>query len=412
MSSRTKNPSESGQTRKTKRTKPIVAQRTRTTIDRPSVREQPERKPAHVQLMRRLITKAFGAWYSLSTHCATRAGWAPRVEPYVGYGTEKFSRIICRTVFGAPGHGLRRRIGRGIQNIFMIPAPKVPVRISIDGIPVLTAQVGDLNQFDTLDSIAQSDISKINTDAQGYMDLLAKRDMTPGVHTITYSVKHRAPVSSPLYISPDGSPVGIISDVDDTIMVSQVPQIAQATLTFLFKDPKRRTSVPGMAVFYNKIAQLFPGAPFFYLSTSPWNVEGSIRELIRSHGFPQGPILLRDIDPRPKTFVPSGVQHKLEFVQQLMSDFPHMRFIVLGDDGQQDPTTYARLTRLYPGRILAIGIRQLTSDERHLQQILTPTSTPDVDVPVFYGQSGVNLMTTMLPTLEALAEKEYGPHDE
>ena len=37
-----------------------------------------------------------------------------------------------------------------------------------------------------------------------------------------------------------------------------------------------------------------------------------------------------------ESFIPIGVQHKLEFVQQLMSDFPHMKFILIGDDGQQD----------------------------------------------------------------------------
>ncbi|TCD54515.1 DUF2183 domain-containing protein [Alloscardovia theropitheci] len=382
-----------------------MAQRTRTTIDRPSIHEKTETKPAPIQFMRRTVTCIFDMWYKASMYCARKAHWEPRVEPYVGYGTEKFSRIICRTVYSARGRGIRRTINRGIRNIFMVPAPRVPVRISIDDIPVLTAQIGDLSQYDSLDSIAESDISRINTDNQGYLDLLTKRNMTAGMHTIAYSVKNRAPVFSPLYISPDGSPVGIISDVDDTIMVSQVPNAARAAIKFLFTSPHKRASVPGMSVFYNKIADLFPGAPFFYLSTSPWNVEGTIREVIRSHGFPQGPILLRDIDPRPKTFIPSGVQHKLEFAQQLMSDFPHMKFILLGDDGQQDPTTYARLTRLYPDRILAIGIRQLTTDEKHLQQTLSPTSAPDVGVPVFYGQSGVSLMATMLPLLEQISRQ-------
>ena len=57
--------------------------------------------------------------------------------------------------------------------------------------------------------------------------------MTPGTHTITYRVGKRPPWHRPLFISPDGSPVGIISDVDDTIMVSQVPHMAKAALKFL-----------------------------------------------------------------------------------------------------------------------------------------------------------------------------------
>lgn len=103
-----------------------------------------------------------------------------------------------------------------------------------------------------------------------------------------------------------------------------------------------------MNLLFNRIADMFPDAPFFYLSTSPWNVESSIR----LHHLPRIPgrtALLRDLDPRPKTFIPSGVQHKLEYAEQLMADFPDMKFILIGDDGQKDPTTYATIAKRYPG---------------------------------------------------------------
>ena len=103
----------------------------------------------------------------------------------------------------------------------------------------------------------------------------------------------------------------------------------------LFLDPKKKASVPGMSVLFTRIADLFPGAPFFYLSTSPWNVESSIRNFITDHGFPEGPLLLRDLDPRPKTFVPTGPQHKLEFAEQLMADFPDMKFILVAMTGRK-----------------------------------------------------------------------------
>lgn len=48
-----------------------------------------------------------------------------------------------------------------------------------------------------------------------------------------------------------------------------------------------------MNLLFNRIADMFPDAPFFYLSTSPWNVESSIRHFITNHGFPEGPLLLR-----------------------------------------------------------------------------------------------------------------------
>ena len=198
----------------------------------------------------------------------------------------------------------------------------------------------------------------------------------------------------------------IISDVDDTIMITQAPVPWKAAYNLLFLDPKKKASVPGMSVLFTRIADLFPGAPFFYLSTSPWNVESSIRNFITDHGFPEGPLLLRDLDPRPKTFVPTGPQHKLEFAEQLMADFPDMKFILVGDDGQKDPTTYATIARRYPGRVLAIVIRELSPRESTgLASVTGVTSTqptPVTDVPVFTGTTGSNILKTMLPYLKTV----------
>ena len=47
------------------------------------------------------------------------------------------------------------------------------------------------------------------------------------------------------------------------------------------------------------------------------------------------------------------MQHKLEYAEQLMADFPDMKFILIGDDGQKDPTTYATIARRYPGPTVA-----------------------------------------------------------
>ena len=117
-------------------------------------------------------------------------------------------------------------------------------------------------------------------------------------------------------------------------------------------------------------------------------------------------MLLRDLDPRPKTFIPSGVQHKLEYAEQLMADFPDMKFILIGDDGQKDPTTYATIARRYPGRVLAICIRQLTPREvaGNIGSVAGRANTqpmPVTDVPVFTGATGSNIMKTMLPYLRA-----------
>ena len=96
----------------------------------------------------------------------------------------------------------------------------------------------------------------------------------------------------------------------------------------------------------------------------------------------------------------------MEFIRQLMADFPKMRFLLIGDDGQSDPSTFAQVVRQYPGRVLAIGIRQLSPQETGLGSLSKRTATqpmPVTDVPVFYGTTGANLMRTLLPYLRRRA---------
>ena len=383
-------------------TVPIPARRVMTIFDAASRHERIEAKPPVVRLARRIITRVFGLWLRISTFFVRNLGWRERVEPYVGYGTDDYSRLVCRTVYG-PARPRSGMANRGIRGMLTVPAPRVRVRIAIDRIPVETVQIGASEVYDKVDPSVRTDSRSAASDAAGDLDLVAERRLSPGIHDVSYRVRGRAPVHANLFTIAPGTPVGVISDVDDTIMVTQAPTLWKAAYNLLLLNPRKRVPVPGMGALFTRISDLFPEAPFFYLSTSPWNVEGSIRHFIADHGYPQGPLLLRDLDPRPKTFVPTGVQHKLEFAEQLMADFPAMRFILIGDDGQRDPTTYATIARRYPGRVLAIAIRQLSPRESGpwggVSGVATTQPAPVTDVPVFMGTTGANLMSTMIPFL-------------
>ena len=387
-------------------TVPIPARHVVTTFDAASKHEQIDVKPLPVRIFRRIVTGVFSLWAKISTTIVTNLNWRQQVEPYVGYGTSNFSRLICRTVY----EPLRRQPGalmRGWRGMLAVPAPKVKVKLSIDGVPVETVQVGTSEVYDRVDRFRERSIDYAVSDSAGYLDLVADRALEPGIHHVSYQVEGRHAVDSNLFTIAPGTRVGVISDVDDTIMITQAPTLWKAAYNLLLLNPQKRASVPGMAVLFNRIADIFPDAPFFYLSTSPWNVESSIRHFIENYGFPDGPLLLRDLDPRPKTFIPSGVQHKLEYAEQLMGDFPDMKFILIGDDGQKDPTTYATIAKRYPGRVLAIGIRQLSPRESSplgpVRGMTQSQPSPVTDVPVFTGTTGANLMKTMLPYLRQFA---------
>ena len=328
-------------------TVPIPARKAATTFDTPSKRERIEVKPPITRFhtscrhprVRRMVTHL-------------HSGGAP-----MGTGIREWNPmwVMAPAILASDlPHGIRPRhaqsgeLIRGIRGMLAIPAPRTHVQASIDDMPLNTVQIGVSEVYDKVDRTRDLGSEYAISDSAGYLDLVAEHRLVPGIHRVSYSVANRKPVSANLYTIPASAKVGIISDVDDTIMITQAPVPWKAAYNLLFLDPKKKASVPGMSVLFTRIADLFPGAPFFYLSTSPWNVESSIRNFITDHGFPEGPLLLRDLDPRPKTFVPTGPQHKLEFAEQLMADFPDMKFILVGDDGQKDPTTYATIARRYP----------------------------------------------------------------
>ena len=100
--------------------------------------------------------------------------------------------------------------------------------------------------------------------------------LEPGIHNVSYKVRSRKPVNANLFTIPSGTKVGVISDVDDTIMVTQAPRLMKAAYNLLLLNPRKKVPVASMNLLFNRIADMFPDAPFFYLSTSPWNVESWI----------------------------------------------------------------------------------------------------------------------------------------
>lgn len=88
-------------------TVPIPARHVVTTFDAASKHEQIDVKPLPVRIFRRIVTGVFSLWAKISTTIVTNLNWRQQVEPYVGYGTSNFSRLICRTVY----EPLRRKPG-------------------------------------------------------------------------------------------------------------------------------------------------------------------------------------------------------------------------------------------------------------------------------------------------------------
>lgn len=171
----------------------------------------------------------------------------------------------------------------------------------------------------------------------------------------------------PILIPRGDSRFGVISDIDDTIMQSHATDLLRlAWLTFTHNA---RTRVPfeGVSAFYRALQRGHCETqqnPVFYVSSSAWNLFDMLAEFMEIHELPKGPILLRDLGGNKENFIRSGHEHKLEKIERIFASCPELPFILIGDSGQQDPYLYRKVVRDFPGRVLAVYIRDVAEKTR------------------------------------------------
>jgi phosphatidate phosphatase APP1 len=163
------------------------------------------------------------------------------------------------------------------------------------------------------------------------------------------------------------SQFGVISDIDDTVMQSHATDVWRlAWLTFT-RNAHTRSPFEGVAAFYQALQQ---GAgrdrqnPFFYVSSSAWNIYDLLTDFLEIQGLPKGPILLRDLGIDRDKFIKTGHDHKLQKIERILASCPELPFILIGDSGQRDPHIYRRVVHDFPGRVLAVYIRDVAEKNR------------------------------------------------
>ncbi len=167
--------------------------------------------------------------------------------------------------------------------------------------------------------------------------------------------------SGRVHLAPAAPPVvRVISDIDDTIKISQVRD-KPALLLNTFCRPFR--PAPGMADMYR--AWESAGARFHYVSGSPWQLYPPLAEFIRDHNFPAGSFhmkLFRPTDRSAKNLFGSQIEYKKNEITALFEKFPRDHFILVGDSGEQDPTIYADIARENPQQVSRVLIRNVTDE--------------------------------------------------
>lgn len=178
--------------------------------------------------------------------------------------------------------------------------------------------------------------------------------------------------------------LGIISDIDDTVLISHATRIGKKFWLSISKNAYTRRPFPGVSNFYKALSDNGKN-PFFYVSSSDWNLFDMIRDFLNYREIPAGPLLLKDLHVDLRNIWKSGGgshQHKLEKINMLLELYLGMKFILIGDSGQHDPELYAEIIENNPGRIIAVYIREIKTikDQRRklLKAKIKDPAAPDI----------------------------------
>jgi phosphatidate phosphatase APP1 len=171
----------------------------------------------------------------------------------------------------------------------------------------------------------------------------------------------------------DREGVSVISDIDDTIKVTNVADRRELLANTLLRE---FMAVPDMVAAYRDWASR--GVAFHYVSASPWQLAVSLRQFFDTVGLPSGSMHLRLFrlkDSTPLGRLPSAKRSKRAAIIRIFDHFPRRRFILVGDSGERDPAVYAAVARQRPEQIAGVAIRRVASSrpwpkvEQQLRQL-------------------------------------------
>jgi len=273
----------------------------------------------------------------------SRPGWAATVVPYVGHGTT--SRVYVR------GRVVVRRRTPGSRS--------GPAAVLLTGLGhYLSAEVA--GEPVTITVADQS--VRVVSDPEGYVDAtLEVGDLTPGWHPVVFRLAESTEVQGSLLVVDPAARLGLVSDIDDTIIHTGLTRLVEAVRTSLLVAEEAREPIPGAADLYRELVAGDGGrAPVLYVSTGAWNMHQVIERFLCRHGFPPGPMLMTDWGPGGSWLFREGsVAFKSRTIIGLIDEHPQLRWVLVGDSGQHDPEAYAAVVRARPGRVEAVYVREV-----------------------------------------------------
>lgn len=282
-----------------------------------------------------------------------------KIMPYYGYGNEKYifikGRVLEKEKVKSREEGVSKL--KHVRNTYK--------RYETDEIPNILVKA----------SYAGKEL-EVKTDKEGFFDFEFEFDKPIDYEKHGYEVAlellesktedDEMKTRARFFVPSKDAEFGVISDIDDTVLVSQITDFFAKLRLMLLKDGTERSPFPGAAAFLQALLKGADGSgrnALFYVSGSEWNLFDLLVNFFEYREIPKGPLLLKDKGTKGK-FSVNKEEYKQERISHILETYPELNFICIGDSGQHDPEIYSQMVEDYPGRIKAIYIRDVTPDKR------------------------------------------------
>ncbi len=102
-----------------------------------------------------------------------------------------------------------------------------------------------------------------------------------------------------------------------------------------------------------------PDTPVYYLTGLPMGFARPVRKTLQQDGYPSGTALMASGRLRPWALLGRRWVFKRAVLDRLLEIRPELRWVLIGDDGDEDPALFLDLARRVPDRVAAIGLRRV-----------------------------------------------------
>lgn len=274
------------------------------------------------------------------------------VAAFRSYGCDDWvvlcGRVIENLDIGSPRQedSWRRNLRNMLRVFLRARAEKAELRATIDqqSIPIITDAIGyfwvEVALHTPVDMPGWVDIDFELEPVQGYRRIPTQRGKF-------LSIPSCAPRS-----------VGIISDIDDTIVESYATDLLMSAKMTFMNNSSTRIAIGGMAELYRTIVRQTPLlSPVFYITSSSWSLYNLMSDFLSLQNFPEGPLLMQKVGMTNNKLIKKGHNHKTEKIEAIFRITKNQRFLLFGDNGQADRQIYYDIATRYPDRIAAVCIR-------------------------------------------------------